>query len=151
MHTDLADEGKGLPPHPLGTVAEPDGELVDEVQAQVISTTCIQLLEDLYNLKTQEVAMQSLRLIIMKAAVKTSGCCSRYLKEHFYIWQNIFLLTKTSSTSSCSSSPDVPTSAEMITFFLWNDTICCELTSLYEIHLTSETLSEHSVSAICLR
>lgn len=51
--TDLADEGKCLPPHPLGTVAEPDGELVDEVQAQIISTTCIQLLEDLHNLRTQ--------------------------------------------------------------------------------------------------
>lgn len=52
--TDLADKGKSLPPHPLGTVAEPDGELVDEVQAQIVSATCIQLLEDLYNLRTQE-------------------------------------------------------------------------------------------------
>ncbi|KAF3856618.1 hypothetical protein F7725_017341 [Dissostichus mawsoni] len=50
----LADEGKGLPPDPLGTVAEPDGEFVDEVQAQIIGPTCIQLLEDLYNLRTQE-------------------------------------------------------------------------------------------------
>lgn len=48
--TDLADEGKGLAPDPLWTVAEPDGELVDEVQTQVISTACVQLLEDLYNL-----------------------------------------------------------------------------------------------------
>lgn len=48
--TDLADEGKSLPAHPLGTVAEPDSELIDEIQAQVISTTCIQLLEDLHNL-----------------------------------------------------------------------------------------------------
>lgn len=53
--TDLADEGKGLPPHPFGTVAEPDGELVDKVQAQIIGPTCIQLLEDLYNLRTQEI------------------------------------------------------------------------------------------------
>lgn len=52
--TDLADKGKSLPPHPLGTVAEPDGELVDEVQTQIIGTTCIQLLEDFYNLRTQE-------------------------------------------------------------------------------------------------
>lgn len=51
----LADEGKGLPPDPLGTVAEPDGEFVDEVQAQIIGPTCIQLLEDLYHLRTQEV------------------------------------------------------------------------------------------------
>lgn len=51
--TDLTDEGKRLPSHPLGTVAEPDGELIDEVQAQIISTTCIQLLEDLHNLKPQ--------------------------------------------------------------------------------------------------
>ena len=44
-----------MPPDPLGTVAEPDGEFVDEVQAQIIGPTCIQLLEDLYNLRTQEV------------------------------------------------------------------------------------------------
>lgn len=50
MCTDLADEGKGLTTHPLGTVAEPDGELVDEVQTQVIGTACVQLLEDLYDL-----------------------------------------------------------------------------------------------------
>lgn len=76
--TDLADEGKGLPPHPLGTVAEPDGELVDEVQAQIISTTCIQLLEDLYNLQAQEVTPQFkyrfLILTVGKATVKTSHC-----------------------------------------------------------------------------
>lgn len=29
--THLADKGKGLPPHPLGTVAESNSELVDEV------------------------------------------------------------------------------------------------------------------------
>lgn len=52
ISTDLADEGKGLAPHPLGTVAEPDCELIDEVQTQVISTTCVQLLEDLYDLRT---------------------------------------------------------------------------------------------------
>ncbi len=52
--TDLADEGEGLPPNPLGTVAEPDGELVDEVQAQVIGPTCIELLQDLYNLRAQQ-------------------------------------------------------------------------------------------------
>lgn len=49
---DLADEGKGLAAHPLGTVAEPDCELIDEVQTQVISTTRVQLLQDLYNLRT---------------------------------------------------------------------------------------------------
>lgn len=64
--TDLADEGKGLPSHPLGTVAEPDGELVDEVQAQIIGPTCIQLLEDLYNLRTQEV------IIHLKIGFKTA-------------------------------------------------------------------------------
>lgn len=37
--TDLADEGEGLPSHPFGTMTEPDGELIDKVQAQVISTT----------------------------------------------------------------------------------------------------------------
>lgn len=52
ISTDLADEGKGLAAHPLGTVAEPDCELIDEVQAQVISTTRVQLLEDLYDLRT---------------------------------------------------------------------------------------------------
>lgn len=52
ISTDLADEGKGLAPHPLGTVAEPDCELIDEVQTQVISTTRVQLLEDLYDLRT---------------------------------------------------------------------------------------------------
>lgn len=57
--TDLADEGKSLSPHPLGTVAEPDSELIDEIQAQVISTTCIQLLEDLHNLRIQKVAIKS--------------------------------------------------------------------------------------------
>lgn len=51
--TDLTDEGKGLPSHPFRTVAEPDSELVDEVQAQIIGTTCIQLLKDLYHLRTQ--------------------------------------------------------------------------------------------------
>lgn len=54
ISTDLADEGKGLAAHPLGTVAEPDCELIDEVQAQVISTTRVQLLEDLYDLRTCE-------------------------------------------------------------------------------------------------
>lgn len=52
MCTDLTDEGKGLAANPLGTVAEPDGELVDEVQTQVIGTACVQLLEDLYDLGT---------------------------------------------------------------------------------------------------
>lgn len=52
ISTHLADEGKGLAPHPLGTVAEPDGELVDEVQTQVISATRVQLLEDLHHLRT---------------------------------------------------------------------------------------------------
>lgn len=52
ISTDLADEGKGLAPHPLGTVAEPDCELINEVQTQVISTTRVQLLEDLYDLRT---------------------------------------------------------------------------------------------------
>lgn len=56
--TNLADECKSLPPHPLGTVAEPDGELINEVQAEFISTTCIQLLEDFHNLRTQEVITQ---------------------------------------------------------------------------------------------
>lgn len=56
--TDLADEGKGLPTNPLRTVTEPDSEFIDEVQAQIISTTCIQLLEDLYNLITQEATTQ---------------------------------------------------------------------------------------------
>lgn len=42
--THLADEGKGLPPHPLRTVAEPDSELIDEVQAQIVCPTCVQLL-----------------------------------------------------------------------------------------------------------
>lgn len=51
ISTDLADEGKGLAPHPLGTVAEPDCELINEVQTQVISTTRVQLLEDLYDLR----------------------------------------------------------------------------------------------------
>lgn len=49
--THLADEGEGLAPHPLGTVAEPDGELVDEVQAQVVGAARVQLLEDLYHLR----------------------------------------------------------------------------------------------------
>lgn len=61
--TDLTDEGKGLPSHPFRTVAEPDGELVDEVQAQIIGTTCIQLLEDLYHLRTQEFTVKKLKLI----------------------------------------------------------------------------------------
>lgn len=52
--TDLADEGEGLPPHPLGTVAEADGELVDEVQAQFVGSTRIQLLEDLHHLRTRD-------------------------------------------------------------------------------------------------
>lgn len=52
ISTHLADEGKGLAAHPLGTVAEPDCQLIDEVQAQVISTTRVQLLEDLYDLRT---------------------------------------------------------------------------------------------------
>lgn len=33
-------------------MAEPDSELIDEVQTQVISATRVQLLEDLYNLRT---------------------------------------------------------------------------------------------------
>lgn len=49
--TDLADEGKGLPPHPLGAVAKPDSELIDEVQAQIICSACIEFLQDLYNLE----------------------------------------------------------------------------------------------------
>lgn len=48
--THLADEGEGLPPHPLGTVAEPDGELVDEVQAQVVGAGRVELLKDLHHL-----------------------------------------------------------------------------------------------------
>lgn len=52
--TDLADEGKSLPPNPLGTVTEPGSEFIDEVQTQIIGTTRIQLLEDLYNLRTQQ-------------------------------------------------------------------------------------------------
>lgn len=31
--TDLTDEGESLPPNPFGTVAEPDGEFVDKVEA----------------------------------------------------------------------------------------------------------------------
>lgn len=51
--THLADEGEGLPPHPLGTVAEPDGELVDEVQAQVVGAGRVELLKDLHHLRAR--------------------------------------------------------------------------------------------------
>lgn len=51
-NTDLADEGKRLPPHPLGTVAEPHGQLIDELQAQVISPAGIQLLQNFHHLTT---------------------------------------------------------------------------------------------------
>lgn len=59
--THLADKGKGLPPHPLGTVAESNSELVDEVQAKVISPASIKLLQDLHHLRTQELTSESLR------------------------------------------------------------------------------------------
>lgn len=54
--THLADEGEGLAPHPLGTVAEPDGELVDEVQAQVVGAGRVELLEDLHHLRSRREA-----------------------------------------------------------------------------------------------
>lgn len=59
--THLADKGKGLPPHPLGTVAESNSELVDEVQAKVISPASIKLLQDLHHLRTRELTSESLR------------------------------------------------------------------------------------------
>lgn len=61
--THLADKGKGLPPHPLGTVAESNSELVDEVQAKVISPASIKLLQDLHHLRTQELTSESLQFI----------------------------------------------------------------------------------------
>ena len=52
--THLADECKGLPSHPLVTMAESDYELVDKVQAEVISSTCIHLLENLHHLRQHD-------------------------------------------------------------------------------------------------
>lgn len=37
--TNQADEGKDLPPHPRGTVEEPDSELAGEAQTQITGTT----------------------------------------------------------------------------------------------------------------
>ena len=64
--TDLADEGKGLPPHPLGTVAEPYNELVDEIQTKVMSSASVQLLEDFHHLITHNT--QEHQLILEKSA-----------------------------------------------------------------------------------
>lgn len=52
--TDLAYEGKGLSSHPFGTVTKPDGQFIDKIQAQIISTRSVQLLQDLHDLETQE-------------------------------------------------------------------------------------------------
>lgn len=81
--THLADKGKGLPPHPLGTVAESNSELVDEVQAKVISPTSIKLLQDLHHLRTQELTSESLRkkntYIFFASAVHLKGNANLYL------------------------------------------------------------------------
>lgn len=80
--THLADKGKGLPPHPLGTVAESNSELVDEVQAKVISPASIKFLQDLHHLRTQELTSESLRKKIhnfFPSAVHLKGKANLYL------------------------------------------------------------------------
>lgn len=83
--THLADKGKGLPPHPLGTVAESNSELVDEVQAKVISPASIKLLQDLHHLRTQELTSESLRkkkkknVHFFPSAVHLKGKANLYL------------------------------------------------------------------------
>ena len=77
--TNLADESKGLPPHPFGTVAEPDGELIDEVQAQVIGPTGVQLLENLHNLSAHEEITQSIHF---KVKVKEKKKCFKVVKNN---------------------------------------------------------------------
>lgn len=43
-HSNLTNEGKGLSPNPLGAVAKPHHELIDEIQSQGTGTVCIELL-----------------------------------------------------------------------------------------------------------
>lgn len=79
--TNLADESKGLPPHPLGTVAEPDGELVDEVQAQVIGPTGIQFLENLHHLRAHE-EITRLKWFLKRSDMKCTNMPQEKEKEH---------------------------------------------------------------------
>lgn len=92
--THLADKGKGLPPHPLGTVAESNSELVDEVQAKVISPASIKLLQDLHHLRTQELTSELLR---KKKNLHFFSLCSaskRKSQSIFSMIMNLSLLHK---------------------------------------------------------
>lgn len=46
----LTDESKGLASHPLRTMTELDNKLVDKVEAQLMVSTGVQLLQDLHHL-----------------------------------------------------------------------------------------------------
>lgn len=93
--THLADKGKGLPPHPLGTVAESNSELVDEVQAKVISPASIKLLQDLHHLRTQELTSESLRKKKKKSTFfSLCSASKRKSQSIFSMIMNLSLLHK---------------------------------------------------------
>lgn len=92
--THLADKGKGLPPHPLGTVAESNSELVDEVQAKVISPASIKLLQDLHHLRTQELTSELLRKKKKLTFFSLCSASKRKSQSIFSMIMNLSLLHK---------------------------------------------------------